>query len=113
MLVKAIINLDLSAWIFSGVFGYDFISVAANSFIKNSATIDYEFYKKNHLNFAVNNANIADGLFRDTDNISIPRFSGYAVGYGLETVVGPIELKYSWSPETGKGFVWFNLGFWF
>ncbi len=98
---------------FKPFFGYDFISVAANSFIKNSATINYEFYKKNHLNFAVNNANIADGLFRDTDNISIPRFSGYAVGYGLETVVGPIELKYSWSPETGKGFVWFNLGFWF
>ncbi len=98
---------------FKPFYGYNFISIAANSFIKNTATIDYEFYKKNHLNFAVNNANIADNLFRYTDNISVPRYSGYAVGYGIETIAGPIELKYTWSPETGKGFVWFNLGFWF
>ena len=98
---------------FKPFYGYNFISITANSFLKNSATIDFEFYKKNHLNFAVNNANIADNLFRYTDNISVPRYSGFAFGYGLDTVVGPIELKYSWSPETSKGFVWFNLGFWF
>jgi hypothetical protein len=31
--------------------------------------------------------------------LSTPTYSGYAVGYGLETVLGPIELKYSWSPR--------------
>ena len=95
------------------MFGYDFVSLIANSFIKNTATIDYEFYKKNHFNFAINQANIADNLFRNSNEISVPRFSGYAVGYGLQTIVGPIELKYSWSPETGKKYLWFNLGFWF
>ncbi len=98
---------------FKPFYGYNFISIAANSFLKNTATIDYEFYKKNHLNFAINNANIADNLFRYSDNISVPRYSGFAVGYGIETIAGPIELKYTWSPETGKGYVWFNLGFWF
>jgi NTE family protein len=94
-------------------FGYDFLSLTANSFLKNTATIDYEFYKKNHVNFAINQANIANNLFRNSSEISVPRFSGYAIGYGLQTIIGPIELKYSWSPETGKGYVWFNLGFWF
>ena len=94
-------------------FGYDFLSLTANSFLKNTATIDYEFYKKNHINFAINQANIANNLFRNSSEISVPRFSGYAVGYGLQTIIGPLELKYSWSPETGNSFVWFNLGFWF
>ena len=98
---------------FKSFYGYDFVSVAANSFVKTTATIDYEIFKKNHLNFSINQANIADGLFRYTNNISVPRYSGFALGYGLETAVGPIELKYSWSPETSKGYVWFNLGFWF
>jgi hypothetical protein len=31
----------------------------------------------------------------------------------LETVLGPIEVKYSWSPELPKGFTWFSIGFWF
>jgi NTE family protein len=94
-------------------FGYDFLSVSANSFIKTTATIDYEIIKKNHLNFAVNYANIGDKIFRTTDWISAPKFSGYAVGYGLETIIGPVEVKYTWSPELNKGFTWFAVGFWF
>jgi hypothetical protein len=40
-----------------------------------------------------------------------PKYSGYAVGYGLETIIGPIEMKYSWSPENAKGYTWFSIGF--
>ncbi len=98
---------------FKPFFGYDFVSIASNSFIKGTSIIDYEVFKKNHLNFSANFANIANDLFRSTNQISVPRYSGYAVGYGLETIVGPIEIKYTWSPETNDGFVWFNLGFWF
>ncbi len=98
---------------FKPFFGYDFVSIVANSFLKSTATIDYEFYKKNHVNFAGNFANIGDNLFRDSNQISVPRYSGYALGYGLETIIGPIELKYSWSPETNKGYAWVNIGFWF
>jgi NTE family protein len=29
-----------------------------------------------------------------------PKYSGYAMGYGLETIIGPIEIKHTWSPET-------------
>ena len=96
---------------FKQLYGYDFLSIGSNSFLKNTATIDYEFFKKNHLNFAANFANIGDNLFRSTNQIEIPKYSGYAIGYGIQTVVGPIEIKYSWSPETNKGYVWFNLGF--
>lgn len=98
---------------FKYLYGYDYLSVAANSYIKSTGTIDYEFLKKNHVNFSANFANIGDRIFESVDWISIPKYSGYAVGYGLETVIGPIEIKYSWSPEQPKGFTWFSIGFLF
>ncbi|MDD5151008.1 MAG: patatin-like phospholipase family protein [Flavobacterium sp.] len=94
-------------------YGYDFLSLAANSYLKSSATIDCEIFKKNHLNFTANYANIEDNLFQNLDWLSLPKYSGYALGYGMETIVGPIEIKHSWSPENKKGFTWFSLGFWF
>ncbi len=98
---------------FKHFYGYDFLSVAANSYIKTSATLDYEFFKKNHFNFSANFANLKDNLFETVDWISVPKYTGYAVGYGLETAIGPIEIKHSWSPENPKGYTWFGIGFWF
>jgi NTE family protein len=92
-------------------YGYDFLSIAGNSYVKSTGTVDYEFYKKNHLNFSANYANLGDRIFESVNWVSLPKYSGYAVGYGLETVIGPIEIKHSWSPETQKGFTWFSVGF--
>ncbi|MDI1254894.1 MAG: patatin-like phospholipase family protein [Flavobacterium sp.] len=94
-------------------YGYDFLSLSADSYIKSTITVDYEIFKKNHVNFAANYANLADNLFGNTDWISKPTYSGYAVGYGLETIIGPAEIKYTWSPEQSRGFTWFSVGFWF
>lgn len=98
---------------FKYFYGYDYLSIAANSYIKSTGTIDYEFYKNNHFNFSANFANVGDKIFETVDWISIPKYSGYAVGYGLETRIGPIEIKYSWSPENAKGYTWFSIGFMF
>ena len=94
-------------------YGYDFLSLAADSYIKSTITIDYEFFKKHHLNIGGNFANMGDNLFQNTDWVSKPTYTGYAFGYGLETIIGPIEAKYTWSPELHKGFTWFSVGFWF
>jgi NTE family protein len=98
---------------FKQFYGYDFISISADSYVKALATLDIEFYKKNHVNFSVNYANAEDKLFSTGNWLATPRYSGYAVGYGLETILGPLEIKYSWSPELPKGFLGFNVGFWF
>ena len=98
---------------FRHFYGYDFLSLAGNSYLKTLGTIDVEVYHKNHLNFSANFANIRDDLFERVNFITIPKFSGYALGYGYESPVGPVELKYSWSPELRKGFVFINVGFWF
>ena len=92
--------------------GYDFLSFGGDSYVKATGVIDYEFIKKNHLNFTANIANAADNLFETGEWFTAPDFTGYAVGYGLETFAGPIEIKYSWSPENGARW-FFNVGFCF
>lgn len=96
---------------FRPFFGYDFISISGNSYIKGAATLDYEIFRKNHINFTANYANIGNWLYDEGDILSLPKYSGYAVGYGIETIIGPIEIKHSWSPETHNHYTWFNVGF--
>lgn len=94
-------------------FGYDFLDLFNNSYIKGSIKLDYEIFKRNHVNFTANFANIGKSLFESTDWISAPDYTGYAIGYGMETLLGPIEIKHSWSPETRTHYTWFGVGFWF
>ncbi|MGC4040812.1 MAG: patatin-like phospholipase family protein [Flavobacterium sp.] len=96
---------------FRHFYGYDFLSIAADSYIKSCFTLDYEFYKKNHINVSANYANAENGLFENGNWLSRPTYNGYAIGYGLESIIGPIEIKYSWSPELSKGFTYFSVGF--
>lgn len=93
--------------------GYDFVSLLGDSYIKGSVVADYEIFKKHHIEFTANYANIGTNIFEDDTWVSKPMYSGYGVGYGFETIVGPIEVKHSWSPETGKHFTWFTVGFYF
>ena len=99
---------------FRPFYGYDFISVVGDSYIKASATVDYEIYKKHHINFTGNFANIGNKIFESVEGwIRKPNFTGYGFGYGYDSLIGPLEIKHSWSPETRNHFTWISLGFWF
>ncbi len=63
------------------------------SFTGNFARVDNDLFN-------------AGAIFDDTK-------SGYAIGYGLDSFIGPIEMKYTWSPDTRQNYWFFNLGFWF
>lgn len=93
--------------------GYDFISLTGNSYIKADFSINYQLFKKNHITLEGNWANISDDIFETGSWLSLPSYRGYALGYGFETFLGPIQAKYSYSPEQ-KQSIWFiNVGFWF
>ena len=98
---------------FISFYGYDFISLAGNSFVKGTINLDYEIFNKNHLIFSANFANVEDNIFDTGEWFTDPDYTGYALGYSLETFLGPIEAKYSYSPETKDGYWFFNLGLWF
>lgn len=98
---------------FKPFYGYDFLSIAADSYIKGGVSLDYQFLPKNHLMVAANYANVEDRLFDGTDWFSWPEYSGYALGYSFQSFLGPIEAKYTFSPETKQSYWFFNLGYWF
>lgn len=98
---------------FTPFLGYDFLSFGGDSFLKVSFQLEYQIFKKNYINLAANYANADDDIFTDGEWLSTPNFSGYGIGYGWDSFLGPIEAKYTWSPETGKGQWFVNLGFWF
>ncbi|WP_317127978.1 patatin-like phospholipase family protein [Gelidibacter gilvus] len=98
---------------FISFYGYDYITLTGDSFVKTTLSLDYELFKKHHITVAANYANIGYGLFESGTWFSSPTYSGYALGYGLETFLGPLEAKYTYSPELGESIWLFNLGFWF
>ncbi|WP_052184276.1 patatin-like phospholipase family protein [Psychroserpens sp. Hel_I_66] len=93
--------------------GYDFISISGNSFVKAYANADVEIFNKNHITLEANWANIDNDIFASGEWFTLPDYRGYALGYGLETFLGPIQVKYSYSPEQSESVWYFNIGFWF
>lgn len=98
---------------FTSFYGYDYLSARGNSYVKGMITLDYELFKKQHIIAAANFANVDDNIFDSGEWFTTPNYTGYAVGYSIETFIGPIEAKYTWSPEVKKSVWFFNLGFWF
>ena len=97
---------------FSSFYGFNTGELSNQSFLKSEFNFRYKIYDKQYLNFIANYARIEEDIFKN-GKLFDNTISGYAVGYGLETILGPIELKYSWSPNNRESFWLFNLGFWF
>ncbi len=93
-------------------YGYDISSLVNQSFLRSEFNLRYQFIKNNHLNFIANYGKAAENVLKKRELLKEIK-PGYAIGYGLETILGPIELKYSWSPKHNEKFWLFNLGFWF
>ncbi len=93
-------------------YGYDVAALNASSFAKTGLTIRYEIFKNNHVSFTGNFAEVDDTLWENLNFFQNVR-SGYAVGYGLKTLIGPIQLQYSWTPDTAQGLWYINVGYWF
>ncbi|WP_136482043.1 patatin-like phospholipase family protein [Cognatitamlana onchidii] len=93
--------------------GYDYVSLTGNSFVKAFASADYEVFKKHHITLEGNWSNIDDNIFETGEWFTLPDYRGYALGYGVETFLGPIQVKYSYSPEQKESTWFFNIGFWF
>lgn len=93
--------------------GYNFLSLPGNSYVKAYGRLDYEFIKKHHAMFSLNFANVEDDLFRTGEWFTLPNFSGYALSYGWESFLGPVQIMYSWTPELSDGNFFVSVGYWF
>lgn len=98
---------------YSSFYGFDFLSLAGDGYVKSDLDIHYQFYKKHFFTVSTSIANIEDGLFKDGEWLSFPDHVGYALGYGTKTILGPIQVKSTWSPEIKKVQWFVSLGYWF
>lgn len=94
-------------------FGYRFLATTGNNFIKSSVELDYEAFKKSHFILGYNIANIGDDLVKDGSLFNLPDYSAFYFGYGMETLVGPLQVYYSFSPEITQSRWFVSLGYWF
>jgi NTE family protein len=97
---------------FIPLYGYDFAALNANSFLRSAFTLRYTIFPKNYVMATANYARVERDLFNE-GRIFENTKSGYMIGYGLETILGPIELHYSWSPELEENHWYFSVGYWF
>ncbi|RPD95812.1 patatin [Aureibaculum marinum] len=97
---------------FYNFYGYDIADLGESSFIKTAVTLRYELFEKHHISFIANAARVDKNLFNEGDIFENTK-TGFAAGYGIESFLGPIEVKYTWSPDTQRNYWLFNVGFWF
>jgi NTE family protein len=97
---------------FVSLYGYDFSELSKDSFVKSEFLLRYALTENNYATFIANYARLDGNVFKDIDIFKDIK-SGYAIGYSYNSLIGPIEIKYSWSPDTKQKYWLFNLGFWF
>ena len=97
---------------FFSLYGYDFAELSDTSFLKLEFKLSHHFAEKHYASFIANYARLNENVFKNTEIFEDIK-SGYAIGYSYNSLVGPLEFKYSWSPDTKQNYWLFNLGFWF
>jgi len=93
-------------------YGYGVGDLNDVGYLRSAFTFRYNMFKKHYANVTGNYARLSDNLWNGGD-IFENTLSGYAVGYGYDSFIGPIQVQYAWSPNTKNNFWYFNLGFWF
>ncbi len=93
-------------------YGYGFSELNESAFLRTALTARVEIFKKNFVSFMGNFGRINDDIWNDGRIFEDTKI-GYAAGYGVNTVIGPIELLYSWNPDNNQNYWYINVGFWF
>lgn len=97
---------------FTSFYGYDTGTLNDKSYLKSEFNLRYQVFNKHYAMFIANYARVDESVFI-IESLFDNTKSGYALGYSVETFLGPVELKYAWSPDHTENYWLFNLGFWF
>ena len=93
--------------------GYAPHALSGDSYVQARFVMDYNFNNKHHVFAKADFARIGDAIFTNKAWLPPPDFSGYALGYGLDSFLGPLEFTWSYSPEVKRRRIYVNIGWWF
>jgi NTE family protein len=91
--------------------GYDALELRGDTYVKSTLDLNYEVYPKTYIVLSANIANVGDRLFTSSEWIDGIDYTGYALGASMDTFIGPVEAKYSYSPELDEGEWYVSVGF--
>jgi NTE family protein len=92
------------------LYGYNFESFVNHSYLKGVLELRLEFMKNHLFSFAGNFARVDLDIYNGGKIFQNVK-SGYALGYGYNSIIGPLKLVNTWSPD-GESHRWyFSLGF--
>jgi NTE family protein len=91
-------------------YGYDFESFENNSYLKGSIELRCKIVKDHLLSFTSNFARTDWDTFKSGSLFQNIK-SGYALGYGYDSIIGPLKIVNTWSPEGNSQRWYFSLGF--
>lgn len=95
-------------------YGYDIAAKSHTDFLKIAATLRYELFKDNYISFTGNSAvGVEKKISIINEDPIVEEMTGFAIGYGMKSIIGPIELKHTWTPDNNFSYWHFNIGFWF
>ena len=98
---------------YSTFYGYDFLSFGAKNYLKSEFVIDVNIFKQQHLLLLANIAKADNNLFESFKWHNYSDYSGYGIGYSIDSFIGPIDLKCTYSPEIKQAVWLLNIGYWF
>jgi len=93
-------------------YGYDIAGLSDQTFLKSLFLFRYQFVENHYVRFIANYARLDGNVFKGIDIFKGVK-KGYAIGYSVDTFIGPVEFTYGWSPDTKQDQLSFNFGFWF
>lgn len=92
--------------------GYPFASIGNNSYLKSSLSLRYEIVHNHFITGIANYSRAEKNIFANGTLFDNTK-SGYALQYGIKTIIGPVLFTYSYSPEIKDNFWNINIGYWF
>lgn len=96
---------------YSRFYGLPFIYAAGDNLALFGGKLQARLLKNHYLSGFVNFANLTD----DFDQLKLLKYSytGYGIGYGYDSPLGPVIGLWTYSPNTNSGLFNVSLGFWF
>lgn len=96
---------------YSRFYGLPFLTSAGDHLLVVGSKLQTKILKNHYLSAIFNMANIKNE-FEDIQPLKY-QFTGYGLGYGYDSPLGPIIGLWTYSPSTKSGLFNVSLGFWF